>query len=81
MPPDEQIRQRVAEIVSVVLASEPPTDSIAPDPALEWDSLRRIEIILAVEEEFDLIVPEEDFAALHSVETISTYVTDLRAPD
>jgi acyl carrier protein len=76
---DEVIRQRVIEIVNVVLGQAMPTEQARPEPQVEWDSLRHIEIILAVEEEFDITVPEADFASLRSIDSISAHLTRLRA--
>jgi acyl carrier protein len=73
---DEEIRQRVAGIVDVVFGVEP--GSTVESPA-EWDSLRHIEIILAVEEEFVITISEEDFAELRSVDSISAHIAGLHA--
>lgn len=77
---DELIRQRVTEIVNVVLGVATPTESAPTEAQVGWDSLRHIEIILAVEEEFDITVPEADFASLRSIDSISAHLTHLRAP-
>lgn len=77
---DDVIRQRVTEIVDVVLGGSTSTESAHAETQMEWDSLRHIEIILAVEEEFAATVPEADFASLRSIDSISAYLTRLHAP-
>jgi acyl carrier protein len=78
---DETIRQRVAEIVGVVFGVAPlPARTPPGAPSPEWDSLRHIEIILAVEDEFRISIAEDDFASLRSIDSISAYIAGLRAP-
>lgn len=74
---DALIRQRVTEIVSVVVGRETAARAEAHE---NWDSLQHIEIVLAVEEEFDIAVPEADFAALRSIDSITAHLTHARAP-
>ena len=80
MPTDDAIRSRVAEIVDVVFGVEPGAQvTQGADPANEWDSLRHIEIILAVEEEFGITISEEEFAGLRSIDSISAHIAGLHA--
>jgi acyl carrier protein len=80
MSGEQEIRQRVTEIVDVVFGVEPGSVLRAADAsATEWDSLRHIEIILAVEEEFGISISEEDFAELRSVDGISAHIAGLGA--
>ena len=68
-------------IVSVVLGVDrvdAPAMRLAA--STEWDSLRHIEIILAVEDEFGVTIPEDDFSALSSVDAIESHLVKLRAP-
>jgi acyl carrier protein len=81
MTTDEAIRRRVAAIVRVVFGVESPRTVALAEPAGEWDSLRHIEILLAVEEEFDISISEADFASLRSIDSISAHIADVRAAD
>jgi acyl carrier protein len=81
MRTDEAIRPRVDAIVRAVFGVESPRGVALADPAGEWDSLRHIEIILAVEEEFDISISEEDFASLRSIDSISAHIVEVRAAD
>jgi hypothetical protein len=82
MVSDELIRPRVAEIVSVVYAGGGlPTGSMAAEQPAEWDSLRHIEIILAVVEEFGIAIAADDFASLRSIDAIAAHINSLHAAD
>lgn len=77
---DEHIRRRVSKIVALVLGVDPAIAStLAVDSSPEWDSLRHIEIILAVEDEFGVKVPEGLFRSMSSVDAITAQVVTLRA--
>lgn len=77
---DESIQRRVSEIVTLVLGVDPAVGStLRVDSSPEWDSLRHIEIILAVEDEFGVTIPEESFGSMCSIDAISAYVASLRA--
>jgi acyl carrier protein len=79
--PDALVRQRVAEIVDVVCEGRVrPVETRPLEEPAEWDSLRHIEIILAVEEEFEITIAEDDFASLRSIDSISEHIASLRAP-
>jgi acyl carrier protein len=40
----------------------------------EWDSLASIRLIAVIEEEFHLVIPVEQYAAMSSFQQIHTYV-------
>lgn len=78
--PDEHIRRRVARIVSLVLGVDPSTVlTLRSDSSPQWDSLRHIEIILAVEDEFGVTIPEASFGSMTSIDAISAQVEARRA--
>ena len=54
---------------------------MAAEQPAEWDSLRHIEIILAVEEEFGIAIAADDFASLRSIDAIAAHINSLHAAD
>lgn len=44
----------------------------------EWDSLRHIEILMQVEEEFELYFDESDFAQIISADSIDAAIVRIR---
>jgi acyl carrier protein len=71
----EQIENRVIEIVSLVLKSPVHSES-SRDTQEQWDSLKQVEIIFALEDEFDLMFDEEALSTLNSVQKISRWIND-----
>jgi acyl carrier protein len=70
----------VSKIVTLVLGVDPAAaPALAVGSSPEWDSLRHIEIILAVEDEFGVMVPEALFPSMSSVDAITAQVVSLRA--
>lgn len=51
-----------------------PTTSLMAD--LEADSLDAVEIIMALEEEFDIEIPDEDAEAFKNIGDIAKYIED-----
>ncbi len=71
-----QIVEKVREIVSIVF--EIPFDAVARfttnNDVKAWDSVGHLNLILALQEEFSIIVPPEDFEKLTNVEAVIEYV-------
>jgi acyl carrier protein len=63
-----ELDQRLRGTVGAVLGLEPEavTDDTSVDTVAEWDSLAHMNLILAIEEEFDVVVPDEEAADLTS---------------
>lgn len=72
MSVNEGIRQRVFTVVSNVMGS--PLDSInegsSPDNIMGWDSLKQLNLVLALEEEFGLFFNDQQIAEMLNVELI-----------
>lgn len=78
---DPATRARVIDAVALVLGIDaPPGRSLSRDTTPEWDSLRHIEIMLAIEDEFGISLGEDEFAALNSVDAICQRVDPTDAP-
>lgn len=67
--------EKVEEIVTDTLKFDGEiTESSDLFKDLKADSLDAVELVMAVEEEFDIEVPDEDMANLHTVADIAAYV-------
>lgn len=68
--------EQLQEIIAATLKI--PADSITGDTAMEgveeWDSLGHVQIMVAVEQAFDLYMDVDDFAELISVRAILDYI-------
>jgi acyl carrier protein len=77
MSDQDNIEQRVIKIIAEQLGSEESETtldkSIADD--LGADSLDSVELVMALEEEFGIEVPDEDAAKLTTVGAVVNYVT------
>lgn len=68
------IEQHVKEILVEKLGNiKMNPDSILVDD-LNADSLDQIEILMAIEDEFDLYIPEEDFLRIKKVKNVIKYI-------
>jgi acyl carrier protein len=72
-----QISQRVAKILSLALQKNVQADDqLALGKPAEWDSLKQIEILLLIEEEFGVQVPPEKIPELTSQKQISQFLIE-----
>ena len=74
-------RARVAEVLSAVLGCEVPSDrNIERRNLREWDSVKAIEVVFALEDVFEVRFSEALIPTLTSVDAIVSAVELLRAP-
>jgi acyl carrier protein len=74
MKEETLIESKVIKILSTILKHEANTlTSTDTDP--EWDSLKHLHIIFALEDEFEVSVEEEMFGELNSFQNILKYLT------
>ena len=59
------MEEQLLEIFHDILQIDLEFNEINSDNS-SWDSLAHLNIIIAIEEEFDVDIPPEDFAMLHS---------------
>jgi acyl carrier protein len=79
MPSSEEVSGVVTAIVARVLQIPPAEVSQARHREHEaWNSLKQIEIVLQVEEEFEVQFEEDDIAELSDVESIVAAVDRVR---
>jgi acyl carrier protein len=77
MDRNERIKQLMAEIFKIDLA--PLGGNITPKTVARWDSLAHIKLMLALEKEFKIRIPDEEVVTLGSFEEITHAVTRLAA--
>jgi acyl carrier protein len=70
---------RIKQVMSVVF--EVPLGLILEDSSTDnienWDSLRHLNLILALEEEFDVSIPDEEVGNLVNYKLIELIINDL----
>ena len=75
------LKQRLIELVSTQLGVE--TDEVVPEARilddLGADSLDVVELVMSLEEVFDITIPDEDVEALTTVADMQTYLERPRA--
>lgn len=68
----ETVRMRVRNVVSSVLGvpAERVHDDTSPDTVPTWDSMQHLQLVLALEQEFDMQFPVEEIEAMQRVGVI-----------
>lgn len=66
-------------VMATILKIDP--NSIEPDSSMDtipsWDSLRHMNLVLALEEEFKVSIPDEDVASITSYKLIKLVLEEL----
>ncbi len=77
----EDIDRRVRTTLSLALGIEvPAAGAFARSDNPAWDSLKHVEVIFMLEDEFGVQFAEEEFALLSSVEDITRLLESRHAP-
>ncbi|QUY43026.1 acyl carrier protein [Acaryochloris marina] len=70
--PGTTTQVRVIQVISTIL--NVPTDKLnidsSPESVEQWESMKHINLVLAIEEEFDVQFDDEQIAELQSVKSI-----------
>lgn len=76
MTPDTE--QRLRELIADVLALDPAAvgEDTSTDTVAGWDSLAHMNLILALEEAFEIAIPDEESADLTSYPLIRLVVAE-----
>ncbi|KPF85131.1 hypothetical protein IP70_13100 [alpha proteobacterium AAP38] len=75
------IEDRVRRILSAVLESDyPPGTPVTREAEPKWDSLKHVEVIFAVEDEFGIQLDEDRMARIQSLDDIVKAVEAGDAP-
>ena len=70
----EKIRDLLAEQLNIPADSITPESDIIDD--LEADSLTVLDMVMTLEDEFDIEIPDEDVEKLRTVGSVVSYVED-----
>lgn len=70
---------KIKQVMSVVfeIPTELITDDASSDTIENWDSLRHLNLILALEEEFGVTIPDEEVGNLVNYKLIELVINDL----
>lgn len=75
---DTEIFERIRDLLAEQL--DIPADSITPESDiiedLEADSLSVLDMVMTLEDEFDIEIPDEDVEKLRTVGNVASYVED-----
>jgi acyl carrier protein len=76
-----QIQAAVVELLSITVGRPiAPSESVTRDSEPSWDSLKHIELVLMLEEEFGVQFSEKEMAALRSSDKIVNAIEGKNAP-
>lgn len=74
-----EVEAKVKDLVVEVLQIEPPT-KVTPEATfkddLNTDSLDYVELVMALEEAFDIVVPDLDLETIRTVSDVTDLVVD-----
>jgi acyl carrier protein len=75
----ENLRERILKVMSLVF--EVPVESLNEDSSSDtigsWDSLKHLNLILALEEEFNVEIPDEEVGNLMNYKLIKLVVEEI----
>ena len=74
----ENVKDRIKNVMSVIfdVPVELITETSSVDDIENWDSLRHLNLILGLEEEFDITVPDEEVGNLINFKLIELIVNE-----
>lgn len=73
-----ELKERIRDVMSIVfeIDKEQIKDNSEPGLIENWDSLRHMNLIVALEEEFGIIFTDEEMTELLNMELIITIISD-----
>lgn len=71
------IKEKVKEILEVLLEHKIDDTNISQENEELWDSLKHLEILVTIEEEFGIKFADEDIPKLNSMNTIIDKIREL----
>jgi acyl carrier protein len=76
----KNVKEQIAKIMAVVFEvnSDSINENTSADTIETWDSLRHMNLILALEEEFNVTIPDEEVGNLMNFKLIELVITDLQ---
>jgi len=76
----DNIKEQIMKVMSTVfeVPSEKITENSSPDIIESWDSLKHLNLILALEEEFDITIPDEEVGNMHNFKLIELIINECK---
>jgi acyl carrier protein len=76
----DNLTTEIKRVMSIVfeVPFETITENSSPDNIESWDSIKHINLILAIEEEFDIKIPEEEVGNLLNFKLIELIINECR---
>jgi acyl carrier protein len=75
MKRDLKIRELLASVIDV------PLDQISPQASMDdfeqWDSLAQMNLVIAIEEEFEITIPDDEVGTMVSLPLIESLLEEL----
>ncbi len=74
MPNEEKLKSVMAAVLGIDAGTIGPTTST--DTVKAWDSLKHMQLVIALEETFGIVIPDEEVATLTSYPLLKIVVTE-----
>lgn len=76
----KDLHERILKVMSLVfeVPIEILNEESSSDTISSWDSLKHLNLILALEEEFDIVIPDEEVGNLMNFKLIQIVVEELK---
>jgi len=72
-----QVEQKVKDILSAIFETENINENSSADNIEKWDSIHHLDMVLSLEDEFNISIPNEDVGNLQSYKIIVMTIKDL----
>ncbi|NLG32010.1 MAG: acyl carrier protein [Syntrophomonadaceae bacterium] len=72
---EERVKKIMAEILGI--EQESISNETTPDTVKEWDSLKHMQLVLALEEEFSVEIPDDCIDKMFNIEMILSVLRSL----
>ena len=71
--------ERIKEVLSAVIdvPIEQISDNASMDDIESWDSLAQMNLVIALEDEFQLVIPDEEVGTLISIQLILSLINEI----
>lgn len=74
MPGEERLREVVAAMLELDVADV--DDDTSTDTVRTWDSVRHMNLVIALEQAFDITIPDDDVATMTSYPIVRAVVEE-----
>ena len=75
---DNKIEGRIKDVMSAVfeISTDKINDKSSPDTVQSWDSLKHMNLIIALEEEFEIIFSDDDIVNILSFDSFRSIIKE-----